>query len=129
MKAAVAESGRAKCLAATALSPAVRRPVTQLPSISARGSPVSLSNSVIKAPMVGSPRAALSGQWPSALMAANGGSSAAASIAMNSRLPGVRAHFGAFHTVPAARPRSRCSIASTTSTALTLKPSSALRGR
>ena len=54
-------SGRAKRFAATALKAAVRTAVIQLPSITARGRPVSLSSSVTMALICSRPRSGLAG--------------------------------------------------------------------
>ena len=68
--------------AATALKPAVRTAVTQLPSMTARGTPVSLSSKVTSALMPLKPRSGLRGFSTSDFTANNGGSSAAASVAI-----------------------------------------------
>ena len=82
MKPMLAESGRAKRFAATALRPAVRRAVTQLPSIAASGRPVSLSSSVTSELIAAMPRAGLRGFSTSDLVTTIRGSSVAASVAM-----------------------------------------------
>ena len=82
MKAATEASARAKRLAATALSAAVRIAVIQPASMQANGKPVSLSITVISPLICGSPRSEFRGLSNTDLTAMIGGSSAAARVAI-----------------------------------------------